>query len=71
MMSNDVDAPTPRLCRVCRDILPGYESGDVCDGCKFDAMIPDLKAFQAAEKYQWVNAFGHSNATERPQTGVE
>ncbi|KKL81307.1 hypothetical protein LCGC14_1996100 [marine sediment metagenome] len=40
----------------------------ICYGCHLDGYIP--RWYPAEEGYEFVEAFGHSNATDHPQTGV-
>jgi hypothetical protein len=58
-----------KTCVVCGDNLgPVNDGQDVCLGCHIDGLLP--RSYQRRERYEYVPAFGHHNATCRPPTGI-
>ncbi len=41
----------------------------LCPGCQLDTWIP--VGYQKSERYQYVEAYRHKNATKNPATGLD
>ncbi len=63
-----------RVCVDCGDRVEPGTLGDRCEGCRCYRMIPDIVAYQKAERHvrvrvgqdEWIE-----RATRRPLTGIE
>jgi hypothetical protein len=62
-------ATMDRSCSQCGGQIEAGTANAICFGCHLDGLVP--KGYQTGEKYEFVPAFLHPNATERPPTGVE
>ena len=58
-------------CRVCNQQYPAIYLGSsgVCCECRWAAYLPSW--YKRAEKYEFVEQFGHANATRTPRTGID
>ena len=58
-------------CPMCNALVPEIYlgSGGACFDCRLASFVPPW--YPKAEKYVYVEAYGHSNATRKPAMGIE
>jgi hypothetical protein len=58
-------------CPICGSVVPSIYVGSsgACVECRLAGFIPAW--YQKAEKYEYVEQYGHANATRKPPTGIE